>query len=580
MAILTQAELQQAIDDLMVPNVSGDVTVALMKVLLQDQVESLDSRINDTFSRNGLNDLEVFDVSDLDSYIVGDAWEFSADINIIIKNDLTFDKGFKNNGFQVHLLRDGFAGGTLTYTGTGALFRGFGPLFAVTNQKIFLTGAAASVFATDGMDVILMDSVEIQCNPAQSQSLGLIDNSSRAISFNLSTFVSYQFGLEIHCTQNVSMGNTSFFSNTVGASTALRIGRAATIINLNLMSFALGASESCLFIDPDLVGSADMRSLTNVNDINFYEIGTQGAISSFADAGIGATAISSVTDSSGNARFNHAGTDVFVGQDVVISAFVTNTAYNGTYRVSVTGAGFFELEGVTFGTNETGSFLAESTTAASVAHGLSELQTILVEDGFQYYGGFTIYNVTTDTFEFSRVFSLDKTGQWNTGSLTEDDARINASDIGEEPDSKSRANIAFHGNANSTAISNGAYEDMNLSGITEPDEEFSRFFVSDFITGEITFVGRKPFRGSITMMFASANTLVPNADYRITFQKNSDVPVYATANYMPLSLKGEGDMVSLTLALTLQPGDSFKPKIAGEGTTIGLAIANGIISAI
>lgn len=580
MAILTQAELQQAIDDLMVSNVSGDVTVALMKVLLQDQVESLDSRINDTFSRNAADDVEVFEVADLDAYIVGDAWEFNADINIIIKNDLTFDKAFKNNGFTVNLTKIGFAGGDLTYTGTGALFRGSGDLLAITNANLILTGVGASLFDTDGVDVVLMDGVQVNFNPAGNQSIGSIDNASRAITFNLTTFITYQTGLDITCTESVGIRQTSFFSNTIGTSTALRINRAASIITLAGMTFALGSSESCLYVDPDLVGSADMASLTNANDFNFYEVGDQGAISSFTDAGIGATAISSVTDSSGSARFNHAGADVFVGQDVVVSAFATNTAYNGTYRVSVTGAGFFELEGVTFGTNEAGSFLADSTTVTSAAHGLPELQTALIEDGFQYYGGFTIYNVTTNTFEISRVFSGTKTGQWNTGSLTEDDARVNATDVGNEADSRSRANIAFHGNTNSTAISNGAYEDMNLSGITEPDDEFSRFFVSDFITGEITFVGRKPFRGSITMMFASANTLVPNADYRITFQKNSDVPVYATANYMPLSLKGEGDMVSLTLALTLQPGDSFKPKIAGEGTTIGLVIANGIISAI
>lgn len=534
----------------------------------------------DTASQPGLADFPVSAVSDLDSFIVGDAWEFNANINIIIKNDLTFDKGFKNNGFKVHIIRDGFAGGNLTYTGTGALFRGSGPVLGVSNQEIALTGFGASVFATDGMDVVLLNDIQLTCDPAGNQSLGLIDNVSRAVTFNTVTFITWQTGLVVNCTRSVSMGSAGFISNTAGSSTALSIGRAATVINLNLMTFQVGAGEECLFIDPDLIGSADMRSLTNVNNFTFYAVGTQGAISAFADAGIGATAISSVTDNAGSARFNHAGSDVFVGQTIETSTFVTNAAYNGAHRVSVAGVGFFELEDIAFGTDETGSYLADSTTVTSTAHGLPNLQTLLIEDGFQYYGGYTIYNVTANTFEISRLFSGTKTGNWNTGSLDEDDARVNASDVGNEPDSKSRATIAFNGNTNTTVITNGAYEDLNLSGITEPDDEFSRFFVSDFTTGEITFVGRKPFRGSITMIFSSANTGVPNADYRITLQKNNVIPVFATAAYQTLALQSTGDQVTLTLGLTLQPADNFKPKIAGDGSGTNLVIAGGIISAI
>jgi len=87
-----------------------------------------------------------------------------------------------------------------------------------------------------------------------------------------------------------------------------------------------------------------------------YAVSINGAIPVFT--AIGATAISSVTDSSGIARFNHAGTDPFVTQLITISGFTTNTAYNITGEVTVTGAGFFEVSSITFGTDETGSFLS------------------------------------------------------------------------------------------------------------------------------------------------------------------------------------------------------------------------------
>jgi len=539
--------------------------------------------VNDArYSHQSTVEIELFTTSDLDAFIVGDAWEFNADINIFVKDNVTFDKAFKNNGFQVHIIRDGFAGGKLTYTGTGALFRGFGPLLGVTNQQIILTGLAATLFATDGMDVLVLGDLQVTLDPGKGQSLGLIDNVSRAIQFNSVTFIGYQTGLIVNCTENISIGNTGFISNTAGLTTALRIGRTANVINLNLVTFTLGAGESCLFLDPDLVGSADMRSLTNRNDFTFYEVGTQGSISAFADAGIGATAISSVTASSGQARFNHAGTDVFVGQQVELSTFVTNAAYNGVRRVSVTGAGFFELEDLVFGTDESGSFLSDSSTVTSAAHGLSELDTLLIENGADYYGGSTIYNVQTNTFQVNRAFTVTKTATWNTGSLTEDDARINATDVGNEADSRSRATTVYNGNALTTVITDGVYVDINIdvSKIIESDENMSRFFVNDFSNNEIIFLGRKAFRGSLTLAFASANTGVPNGDYRVTFQKNDTVPVFATAPYLPLSLKAEGDQVVIPLAITLQPGDRFRPKIAGDGSSTNFVVAHGIVSAI
>ena len=70
--------------------------------------------------------------------------------------------------------------------------------------------------------------------------------------------------------------------------------------------------------------------------------------------------ISSVTDSGGTARFNFsAGPVLVVGQQVIVSGFTTNTAYNGTHIVAVTsGSTYFEVTGISFGTDETGNMAA------------------------------------------------------------------------------------------------------------------------------------------------------------------------------------------------------------------------------
>lgn len=71
----------------------------------------------------------------------------------------------------------------------------------------------------------------------------------------------------------------------------------------------------------------------------------------------GGAAIFSVTDSLGIAKFNFTpGPTLFVGQTVDISTFVTNTAYNVTGDITATGAGFFQISSIAFGTNETGLF--------------------------------------------------------------------------------------------------------------------------------------------------------------------------------------------------------------------------------
>jgi hypothetical protein len=70
------------------------------------------------------------------------------------------------------------------------------------------------------------------------------------------------------------------------------------------------------------------------------------------------TSITSVTDSSGIARFNFTpGPTLSAGQLVTIKDFVTNTDYNGEFEIDTVGAGFFEVNSIAFGTNEAvGSF--------------------------------------------------------------------------------------------------------------------------------------------------------------------------------------------------------------------------------
>ena len=70
--------------------------------------------------------------------------------------------------------------------------------------------------------------------------------------------------------------------------------------------------------------------------------------------------VDTVTDSGGVARFNVTlSTTMFVGQEVSISGFTTNTSYNTTAVITATdGSTYFEVASISFGTDETGSVAA------------------------------------------------------------------------------------------------------------------------------------------------------------------------------------------------------------------------------
>jgi hypothetical protein len=80
--------------------------------------------------------------------------------------------------------------------------------------------------------------------------------------------------------------------------------------------------------------------------------------------GLGATAvdITSVEDNgSGIAKFIFTpGPTLAVNQEVILSGFTSNPSYNGVYVVDTTSAGYFEIDSISFGTTETGSFLIDA----------------------------------------------------------------------------------------------------------------------------------------------------------------------------------------------------------------------------
>lgn len=126
--------------------------------------------------------------------------------------------------------------------------------------------------------------------------------------------------------------------------------------------------------------------------------------------------IDSVTDSGGTARFNFAsGPTLVVGQQVVNTGFITNTAYNGTHTVSATdGTTYFEVTGVSFGTNETGSMSALIATAQKIND-----DDAYREIRFDLIGGFEILITITEVQKNALTDNVQGMYIYNQGNTVE-----------------------------------------------------------------------------------------------------------------------------------------------------------------
>lgn len=270
------------------------------------------------------------------------------------------------------------------------------------------------------------------------------------ISFAQSTFMGFRNGISLDDPQALLIDGSFFVSDFLGVTQFFEIGKLAVAAGFTSTGIVGGANESIFNIDPTInpAGQVFISQFLNNGASTYFKAGLTGAITLFADASIGATAITSVTSGTsipagGNyARFNHAGTDVFVGQRVVNSTFTPEVTYNQTLIVTVTGAGFFEgnIESsdapIAFTNDDTGSFLSNSVTVTSTGHPLGNLQPLAITDTVSYNGGFTIYNDQTNTFQINSAFFTGETvGNWDTGSLTQRDPRLDVQGNGDQIDS-------------------------------------------------------------------------------------------------------------------------------------------------
>lgn len=356
-------------------------------------------------------------------------------------------------------------------------------------------------------------------------------------------------------------------------------------------------TDPYIFIDPSTIDGIGINITLSTffgSDDIFDTTGNTGTFTSVSAVSSSDT-ITSVTDNSGVARFNFTGSPpvVYVGEEITISGFVTNTTYNGTFIITATdGTSYFECrEGYTnvayTGTEASvGSFSANSVTITSNAHGLSDGDTLTIDcDGAtDYDGGYTIYNALTNTFQINATYTATQTGSWSTKGLDQTDPRVLAFFNPGHVDSKYLLGSYVNANTtNSGTIVNGTYKDcvFGTSGSAlNAGENNERWKLIDDVSGTFEYIGNEPFSGLLSYDF-TAYSSGGNEDFKFKWVKDSgsgftdlDDPVESL-----LDIGADSSSVSKTQHLNVVKGDQIKPQVTRVAGTSTVVISYATINA-
>jgi hypothetical protein len=471
------------------------------------------------------------------------------------------------------------------YTGTGAFISGTGSRVSMVN--IVLVSISTGTFVSLSNSTLNI----FGCLIVGFDDLGSLSSliSAKNLIIRNTTIVDCDSGfditnvnLAINNVQLVLAGITGNFINVL--SNVLEVA-----IAIDQIVGDIGGSNAVLRITPDLKNNSSALVFNSpINDILFdVSGGSTGTFTAVADAPVASTTINSVTDSSGIARFNFTvGPTLFVNQEVVIVGYTTNTAYNTTGNITATGAGFFEIEVIPFGTNEAGgSFTSDSVTLTDTATTLVDGDTLVIRTDLStdYDNGATVYNQLTNTFQINRTFTVTQTGTWDTAGIDETDPRVLAFNNSNFKDSQFIASAFVTGNTDATTIAvSNTFVDIifgTVGSAIVSGETIERWKVVDEINCILEYVGREPTQEGISndiTAISSGGTLVFPFKWEIDrgagfVDLDDNIP-------MPLTIGADASSISGRFRFAATLGDQIKPQVTRESGSSTITVQRFVVN--
>lgn len=402
------------------------------------------------------------------------------------------------------------------------------------------------------------------------------------------SFTGWQNGVVYDNCTLISNTGTQFNSNFTDSGPTIKYtGKLFfAAIHDTCVSVALGALYD---FNPDF-GDATFVNIDNSSNFanpaisGFYQPGDTGLITNIIDSSVANASVSSVSlGGGGRAEFLLAGNVPEIGERVKLANFTTETSYNQTIIVTLQGAPFIEgkiestgADLLFVGNDTTGDYQSDSALVTSAAHAQSADTPLLITNTINFNAGYSIFDPQTNTFNInlpSAFPGVETTGNWDSGSLTQREKRINVRTSGVNQDSM---NVAFGGmNANvgaTTIVSADTYQAMDFNTMTQ-DPNTELWTLIDPTNGIFRYDGFNPVTGflaaTITVVKAGSTEV-----YRFSVSKNGAIPVFATAEYLPIEVKTTQVSGTLLASVNVDPGDTIQVMGAGAGTTNSVTVTD------
>lgn len=467
------------------------------------------------------------------------------------------------------------------YSGTSAFAAGSGFRVSLENMVLVSTSTGAFFNLTNsGLNISLSAIIGFD-------DLGSMSGGNNFV-IHLSDFQDCDSGFTLDNMDAIAVSNVSLeLESMTGNFIDILPNTTDDSITIDRINGRVATADAVLGIDPAIFpGTVVSVQGCGITNGNLFDT-AGGSIETFtavADASVAATSTDAIDSVStpGVTRFTFTvGPTLFVDQEVVISGFVTNTAYNGTFFTTTIGVGFFEVASIAFGTEEAsvGSFLSNSITLTVTATTLNDGDTFVVDTAFatDYDGGATAYNQLTNSVQINRAYDPSgddpQDGTTNTAKVGQKDSRVLAFNNPGFPDSEYVAYGNMNGNISTTSISSNAYGVVDLTGLTESG--FSeRFKLIDSVLGIWRYTGNEPLSSQDVLIIGWVIKSGSTEDYLFTTSKNGATPVFATAFGAPAEVKTTKVQFTLDIIESLVTGDDIQLNAAGVGTANDITITD------
>jgi hypothetical protein len=305
------------------------------------------------------------------------------------------------------------------------------------------------------------------------------------------------------------------------------------------------------------------------------------AITAQADASIAITSFSDSTTEPGVHTTVNFGSivDFTRGQVVLIE---DEAAYDGVHSIVRVASDQMSFDiNVVHSTSDPGTLAMVEHTVASCKYVRDE--TVTITGTTNYNATVQVLRRTDTTFHTPQSFVVDdSTGTATSVGRDYTSPGVQAVTNGAQENSRVLGEACWNGNVSTTPVQDGAvagvYVPLVLTGAMLVNSA-QRVTLSDPASGEFTFVGESPATLLLEVNIQAVKAAGGTDLYRVHISVNGALPAFGDTGYSSLDLRtaGVGVRTILLRTRTLNPGDTVRPVIIGDGTTTAPAISEGQI---